>query len=274
MALNQIALQTLDSPRLRPLRYNSLKGLSAAQLRMQLAAERSELAQLQNEIGKAMTALNRVQGERESNSAPPSTRSYSERQQLVREIQSVRNQKIAAAGQLQQLRNQLKQSDVNRAIRDGKKLYKKIEKENKRKAKEREKQRKKEETKDKLWNKKNIRKGYKSGEKAHARFSRFFESSKWSDKDKDEMRRLMGETAVYEGDEVFQLLSLMATNAFDSLEEAEDFLNDFTNVQKGRQTELQKLNDEQWDEEQIREGQEALQSGLAGIGGPGLHMTF
>ena len=88
------------------------------------------------------------------------------------------------------------------------------------------------------------------------------------------MRRLMGETAVYEGDEVFQLLSLMATNAFDSLEEAEEFLNDFTNIQKGKQTELQNLNSEEWNEEQIREGQEALQSGVAGIGGPGLHMTF
>lgn len=266
MALSKQTLQDLDSPRLRPLKIGSLSGLSTNQLQQYLQTEQAELTQLQNQIIQESTS-----NTQESYSSPAaiSNSNLSERQRIIRQIQSVRQQKIAAAERLSEMRkiNALKASDLNRIDKNLKKKKKNAEKEAKRVAKI-------EAKKDKYWEK-GIRKGSVSGIRAHDRFKRFFDSKKWSDSDKDRMRELMNEVGVYEGDEVFKLLTLMSSGAFDSISEAEEFLNEYSNTQLGQETNIQKLReDTRWDYDKAKEGMEALQSKFADTGGPGLHMTF
>lgn len=261
MAFSKQTLQDLNSPRLKPLKISSLAGLSVNQLKAYLESEQAELSQLQNQIiQEHMTTSNENR-----NNPPPaiSNKGLSERQRIVRQIQSVRQQKIAAAAQLSKMRkvNALKASDLNRIDRNLRKKAKAAEKEAKREAK-------REAKKDKYWEK-GIRKGSVSGERAHNRFARFFESKKWSDSDKDRMRALMDEVGVYEGDEVFKLLTLMSSGAFDSIEEAEQFLNEYSNTQLGQETNIQKLReDTRWDYNESKERMEAL------VNEYGMRMTF
>lgn len=259
MALSKQTLQDLDSPRLRPLKIGSLAGLSTNQLQQYLQNEQAELTQLQNQI-----IQEGIDSTYESNSAPAiSNSNLSERQRIIRQIQSVRQQKVAAAEKLSKMREvkALKASDLNKINRNLKKKKKAAEKEAKRVAKI-------EAKKDKFWEK-GIRKGSVSGERAHNRFKRFFDSKKWSDSDKDRMRALMDEVGVYEGDEVFKLLTLMSSGAFDSIEEAEEFLNEYSNTQLGQETNIQKLReDTRWDYDKAKEGMEAL------VNEYGMRMTF
>lgn len=263
MAFNQIALQTLNSPRLKPINIGVLSKLTTEQLRTYLAAEQYELGQLNAAI---ISESRKESGSKDS--TPVHSRSLdtlSERQALVRQIQQIRQQKIEAAAQLEGIRK-----GIAAGVKGGKAIERAIKKEQKRKAKIA----KQEAKKDKLWEKKNIRKGSISGDAAHGRFTRFFDSKKWSNAEKDRMRQLMDDMGVYESDEVFQLLSLLSSGAFNTIEEAEEFLNDFYNQKYGRETNIQKMEeDTRWSYEQKKEAMEAL-SKEGYYAGPGIHMTF
>lgn len=245
MALNKQTLQTLDSPRLRPLSMRGLAGLTAGQLRKQVEAEKEEIGQLRNQLNIEMAA---VLSSNESSmglglSAIDLPQNLSERQALVRELQQLRKEKMEIVEQIKALRAN-PNADLKKTLRAAERLEKEIKKrkkEEEKRRKEEEKERKKEEKKDKLWNQKNLRKGSVSGERAHNRFQRYFDSKKISEADKDKMREMLDNIGFYESDEVFQLLSLMESKAFNSLDEAEEFLIDFYHIQKGQSAALEKF---------------------------------
>lgn len=240
MALNKQTLQTLDSPRLRPLNMRGLVGLTAGQLRKQVEAEKQEIGQLRNQLNAERAA---ILDSSESSmgvglSAIELPQNLSERQALVRELQQLREEKLEIVEQIKALR-----TDPGAALRKSVKAAERLEKEIKKRKREEEKKRKKEEKKDKIWNKKNLRKGSVSGEKAHDRFQRYFDSKKISDADKDRLRSMLNDISFYESDEVFQLLSLMESKAFNNLDEAEEFLTDFYHIKKGQSAALERFED-------------------------------
>lgn len=254
MALNKQVLQSLDSPRLRPLNMKGLVGLTANQLRRMVEVERAEIGQLRGQLNTEM-AQALISSESSMGvglSAIELPQNLSERQALVRELQELRKEKIEIVEQIKALRANpnataelLKKSlkEAERIKKEIEKRKKKEEKERKKREKEEERKRKQEEKKDKFWNQKNIRKGYRSGEKAHNRFKRFFNNDKISEADKDKMRIMLNDIGFYESDEVFQLLSLMESKAFDDMEEAEEFLMDYYHIQKGQQAALERFYD-------------------------------
>lgn len=222
-----------------------LAGLTAGQLRKQVEAEKEEIGQLRNQLNIEMAA---VLSSNESSmglglSAIDLPQNLSERQALVRELQQLRKEKMEIVEQIKALRAN-PNADLKKTLRAAERLEKEIKKrkkEEEKRRKEEEKERKKEEKKDKLWNKKNLRKGSVSGERAHNRFQRYFDSKKISEADKDKMREMLDNIGFYESDEIFQLLSLMESKAFNSLDEAEEFLIDFYHIQKGQSAALEKF---------------------------------
>lgn len=254
MALNKQVLQSLNSPRLRPLNMRGLVGLTAGQLRKMVEVEKAEIGQLRNQLNTEMAEVLTSGGSSMGVglSAIELPESLSERQTLVRELQQLRKEKMEIVEQIKALRanpnaaaDLLKKSlkEVERIKKEIDKRKKKEEKERQKKEKEEERKRKQEEKKDKLWNQKNIRKGYRSGERAHKRVKRFFDNDKIDQADKDRLRRMLNDVSFYESDEVFQILSLMESKAFDSIDEAEEFLIDYYHIQKGQRAALERFVD-------------------------------
>lgn len=269
MALSKQTLQTLDSPRLRPLSMRGLAGLTANQLRKQIEAERTEIGQLRNQLNVEMAE---VLSSGESSvgvglNAIELPENLTERQALVRELQQLRKEKIEIVEQIKALR-----TDPSAALKKSIKAAERLEKELKKRRKEEERRRKKEEKKDKIWNKKNLRKGSVSGERAHERFKKFFDNEKIDKADKDRMREMLENVSLYESDEVFQILSLMESKAFDSIEEAEEFLIDFYNIQRGQKAALEKFrgNNEDINSEAAAENIENMAEDLKANTGLGL----
>ena len=251
-----------------------LAGLTAGQLRKQVEAEREEIGQLRNQLSLEMAAAFSSGRSIASSFNPIDSQNLSERQALVRELQQLREEKIQIVEQIKALRAK-PNSDLRKILNEAEKLEKQIKKrkekeareeERRRRREEREKkreeregekrkrreekrrrreerERKKKETKEKLWNKKNLRKGSVSGERAHDRFQRYFDSKKISEADKDRMRRMLDDVGFYESDEVFQILSLMESKAFNNMDEAEEFLIDFYHIQKGQSAALETFRD-------------------------------
>ena len=254
MALNKQVLQSLNSPRLRPLNMRGLVGLTAGQLRKMVEVEKAEIGQLRNQLNTEMAEVLTSGGSSMGVglSAIELPESLSERQTLVRELQQLRKEKMEIVEQIKALRanpnaaaDLLKKSlkEVERIKKEIDKRKKKEEKERKKREKEEERKRKQEEKKDKLWNQKNIRKGYRSGERANKRIKRFFDNNKIDQADKDRLRRMLNDVSFYESDEVFQILSLMESKAFDSIDEAEEFLIDYYHIQKGQSAALERFED-------------------------------
>lgn len=252
MALNKQVLQSLNSPRLRPLNMRGLAGLTAGQLRKMVEVEKAEIGQLRNQLNTEMAEV-LTSGESSMGvglSAIELPESLSERQTLVRELQQLRKEKMEIVEQIKALRanpnaaaDLLKKSlkEVERIKKEIDKRKKKEEKERQKKEKEEERKKKQEEKKDKLWNQKNLRRGSVGGERAHDRFKRYFDSKKIDEADKDRMRKMLEDVSFYESDEIFQILSLMESKAFDSIDEAEEFLIDFYHIQRGQTAALEKF---------------------------------
>lgn len=269
MALNKQVLQSLNSPRLRPLNMRGLVGLTAGQLRKMVEVEKAEIGQLRNQLNIEMAE---VLASSESSvgvglNAIELPENLTERQALVRELQQLRKEKIEIVEQIKALR-----TDPSAALKKSIKAAERLEKELKKRRKEEERKRKKEEKKDKLWNKKNLRKGSVSGERAHDRFQKFFDNKKISDADKDRMRRMLDDVSFYESDEVFQILSLMESKAFDNIDEAEEFLIDYYHIQKGQSAALERFenNDEAFDYEEAAENIENMAEDFKANTGLGL----
>lgn len=278
MSLNQITLQTLDSPKLRPLNLTTVQHLNNSQLRKYVETETAELAQLRSEIANSKIKLATIfnsEGSIDSyiNALELSSSSnLTERQQLVREIQAIRNQKVEAVKELTQLRQQLeilKGKDIDKIKRFYEKnIAKEFEKLAKQKEKERKGAERKEAKKQKYWEG-NIAKGKTSGKSAHERFKKFFDNDNISDSDKDKMRTLLEDVALYESDEVFKLLTLMNSNAFENVDEAIDFFNDYQHIQKGvGRTAIERFYNEgeEVSDEQFGQNYEKLEGFVEGLG--------
>lgn len=256
MALNKNTLQTLDSPRLRPLQMKSLVGLTAGQLRKQVEVEKQEISQLRGQLRIEMSAAMGKADFDNSITIMPQGIGLSERQELVRELQELRRQKMEIVEQIKAVRENptgivsALEKSLKAAARLERRLEIEIKKKKKREERERKKQereekrkQKQEEKKDKIWNQKNLRKGSVSGERANKRIQRFFDNEKIDQADKDRLRNMLNDISFYESDEVFQILSLMESKAFDSMEEAEEFLTDFYHIQKGQSAALERFYD-------------------------------
>lgn len=254
MALNKQVLQSLDSPRLRPLNMKGLVGLTANQLRRMVEVERAEIGQLRGQLNTEMAEALISSGSSMGVglSAIEMPQNLSERQALVRELQQLRKEKMEIVEQIKALRanpnatvDLLKKSlkEAERIKKEIDKRKKKEEKERKKQEKEEERRRKQDEKKDKLWNQKNLRKGSVSGERANKRIKRFFDNDKIDEADKDRLRSMLNDISFYESDEVFQILSLMESKAFDNMEEAEEFLMDYYHIQKGQRAALERFYD-------------------------------
>lgn len=252
MALNKQVLQSLNSPRLRPLNMKGLVGLTSSQLRRMVEVEKQEINQLRGQLRIEMFAAMGKADFDNSITIMPQGIGLSERQELVRELQELRKQKMEIVEQIQAVRenpnsiaNALEKSlkAAQRLEKEIQKRKKKEERERKKKEREEKRKQKQDEKKDKIWNQKNLRKGSISGERANKRIRRFFDNEKIDQADKDRLRAMLNDISFYESDEVFQILSLMESKAFDSIEEAEEFLIDYYHIQKGQAAALERFED-------------------------------